>query len=61
MDIRVGVHDMLYTNGSTQGNSNSTMEVEPRFGVPEAGMLNHKPNSLVREKTHAHDTGLAQK
>ena len=52
---------MLYTNGSTQGNSNSTMEVEPRFGVPEAGMLNHKLNSLVKEKTHAHDTGPAQK
>ena len=52
---------MLYTNGSTQGNSNSTMEVEPRFGVPEAGMPNHKPNSLIKENTHAHDTGPAQK
>ena len=52
---------MLYTNGSTQGNFNSTMEAEPRFGVPEAGMLNQKLNSLVKEKTHAHDTGPAQK
>ena len=48
-------------NGSTQGNSNSTMDVEPRFGILEADMLNQKPNSLVKEKTHAHDTGPAQK